>query len=133
VEEAPHHRETQLCCGIGGGFAHDSAYNPFELLLSARATSRGHRRVEADATCVYCSGCLEMMSVARFPDPNRRSVFHLLELVQMAMGEIPRRRQDVLAVQFLLGTVRRQFPRLASRERFWLPGLAVEPEPEDAL
>lgn len=133
VQEAPHNREGQLCCGIGGGFSHASAYNPFELLLSARATSRDHRCVPADATCVYCSGCLEMLSVARFADPNRRPVVHLLELVQWAIGETPRRRQGKLAWQFVLGTVRRQFPRLLSRKRFWLPELPLEPDPEEAV
>jgi Fe-S oxidoreductase len=133
VREAPHSREAQLCCGIGGGFSHASAYHPFDLLLSARATSRDHRRAPADATCVYCSGCLEMMSVARFADPNRRPVVHLLELVQRAIGETPRRRQGTLAWQFVLGTVRRQFPQLLSRERFWLPELPVEPDPEEAV
>ncbi len=64
-----------LCCGIGGGFSHASAYHPADLLLSARATSRDQRHSPADATCVYCSGCLEMMSVARFADPNRRPVY----------------------------------------------------------
>ena len=133
VWEAPHHREGQLCCGIGGGFSHGSAYHPVDLLLSARATSRDHRRATADATCVYCSGCLEMMAVARLVDPNRRPVFHLLELVQLATGERPRRRQDSLARAFVLGTVRRQFPRLVSRERFWLPELAIEPDPKEAI
>jgi Fe-S oxidoreductase len=133
VQEAPHNREEGLCCGIGGGFAHASAYHPADLLLSARATSRDHRRVEADATCVYCAGCLEMMSVARLVDPNRRPVYHILELVQMAMGEAPRRRQGALARSFVLGTVGRQFPRLASRERFWLPELPVEADPGEAI
>ncbi len=133
VREAPHSRESQLCCGIGGGFSHASAYNPFDLLLSARSTSRSHRRERADATCVYCSGCLEMMSVARFVDPGRRPVFALLELVQLAIGETPRRRQGALATQFVLGTVRHQFPRLFSRQRFWLPDLPLEPDPEEAL
>jgi Fe-S oxidoreductase len=133
VHEAPHRKETQLCCGIGGGFSHAAAYSPFDLLLSARRTSRDHRRSAADATCVYCSGCLEMMSVARFADPNRRPVVHLLELVQWAIGETPRRRQGALAWQFLATTVRHQFPRLLSRERLWLPELAVEPDPECAL
>jgi len=133
VQEAPHNRETQLCCGIAGGFSHASAYNPFKLLLSARATSRDHRRVEADATCVYCSGCLEMMSVGRFADPNRRPVAHLLEMVQWAIGETPRRRQETLAWQFVLGSLRRQFPRLLSRERFWLPDLPIEPDTKEAL
>jgi Fe-S oxidoreductase len=132
VQEAPHHQEGQLCCGIGGGFSHASAYHPAEVLLSARATSRDHRRQRADASCVYCSGCLEVMSVARFADPNRRPVYHLLELVQMALGETPRRRQGALARQFVLGTVRRQFPQLLSRERFWLPDLPVEPDPAEA-
>lgn len=133
VLEAPHSQDEQLCCGIGGGFSHASAYHPVDLLLSARATSRDHRHQEADAACVYCSGCLEMMSVARFADPNRRPVYHLLELVQMAIGEAPRRRQGDLARQFILGTARHQFPRLLSRERFWLPDLPVEPDPEEAI
>jgi Fe-S oxidoreductase len=133
VREAPHNREAQLCCGIGGGFSHDSAYNPFDLLLSARTTARDQRQVAADATCVYCSGCLEMMSVARLVDPNRRPVYHLLELVQLAIGETPRRRQAALARQFVIGTARRQFPKLLSRERFWLPDLPVEPEPNEAI
>jgi hypothetical protein len=51
----------------------------------------------------------------------------------MAIGETPRRRQGTLARQFLLGTARRQFPRLLSRERFWLPELPAEPDPEGAL
>jgi Fe-S oxidoreductase len=140
VREAPHSREAQLCCGIGGGFSHGSAYQPLDLLRSARATSRDHRQTRADATCVYCSGCLEMMSVARFADPNRRPVYHLLELVQMAIGESPARgggsilgRQETLALQFLLGTVRRQFPRLLSRQRFWLPEIALEPDAQEAI
>ena len=133
VREAPHHREGQLCCGIGGGFSHGSAYHPIDLLLSTRVTSRDHRRAAADATCVYCSGCLEMLAVARLVDPNRRPAFHLLELVQLAIGERLRRRQGSLARAFVLGTVRRQFPRLISRERFWLPELTAEPDPEEAI
>ena len=133
VREAPGNREDQLCCGIGGGFAHGSAYHPLPLVLSARRTSLDHRRVPADATCVYCSGCLEMMSVARWADPNRRPVLHLLELVQWAIGETPRRRQATLAWQFLMGTVCGQFPRLLSRERFWLPEIVPEPEPAEAI
>jgi Fe-S oxidoreductase len=127
VAEAPHCRASQICCGIGGGFAHTSAYDPFRLLLSARAVSRDHRRTDAHATCVYCSGCLEMLSVARYSDPNRRPVFHLLELIQMAIGETPRRRQGTLAARFVASTVRRQFPKLLSSERFWVPPLPEEP------
>ena len=133
VREAPHHGIEQLCCGIGGGFSHASAYHPVDLLLSARATSRDHRRQPADATCVYCSGCLEMTSVARYADPSRRPIYHLLELVQMAIGEVPQRRQGALARQFLVGTVHRQFPRLLSRERFWLPDIPAEPDPAEAI
>jgi Fe-S oxidoreductase len=133
VHEAPGSREDQLCCGIGGGFSHSSAYNPFSLLLSARRTSLDHRHVPADATCVYCSGCLEMLSVARFADPSRRPTLHLLELVQRAIGETPRRRQAALARQFLAGALRHQFPRLLSSDRFWLPEIAPEPDPAEAI
>jgi Fe-S oxidoreductase len=133
VQEAPHSRDTSLCCGIAGGFSHASAYHPADLLLVARATSRDHRHVPADATCVYCAGCLEMMSVARLPDPNRRPVYHLLELVQMALDKTPRRRQGALARGFVAGTVRRQFPQLLTPGRFWLPPLPLEPDPAEAI
>jgi hypothetical protein len=69
-----------------------------------------------------------MLSVARYPDPNRRPVLHLLELVQMAIGETPRRRQGTLAAQFIASTVHRQFPTLLSRKRFWLPPLPEVPD-----
>jgi hypothetical protein len=57
----------------------------------------------------------------------------LLELVQMAIGEVPRRQQGARARQFIVGTVRRQFPRLLSQQRFWLPDLPVEPDPAEAI
>ena len=74
-----------------------------------------------------------MTSVARYADPNRRPNYHLLELVQMAIGESPQRRQGALARQFLVGAIRRQFPRLLSRERFWLPEIPAEPDPAEAI
>jgi hypothetical protein len=129
VEEAEHNREAQLCCGIGAGFSHGAAYHPAALLLSARKTTRDHRRTPAAATCVYCSGCLEMTSVARFVDPNRRPVYHLLELLDMALGYPAHgERKGALARQFVLGSVWGQFPSLLDGRRFWLPELPVEPD-----
>lgn len=128
VVEAPHNRENQLCCGIGGGFSPFSAYHPLSLLASARVTSRDHRQVEADATCVYCAGCLAMLSVARLADPNLRPVVHLLELVQWAIGEKPARRQGSLAFWLIFGTATRQFPLLLSRKRFHHPPIPEVPE-----
>jgi hypothetical protein len=74
-----------------------------------------------------------MMSVARFADPNRRPALHLLELMQWAIGETPRRRQATLAWQFLAGALRCQFPTLLSSNRFWLPEIEPEPNPARAL
>lgn len=128
VVEAPHNREYQLCCGIGGGFSPFSAYHPFSLLASARVTSKDHRRIKADVTCVYCAGCLAMFSVARLADPNLRPVVHLLELVQWAIGEKPARRQDALAFWLIVGTAKRQFPFLLSRRRFHHPPIPEVPE-----
>ena len=130
VTEAPHHKVSQLCCGIGGGFSPLSAYYPFSILASARNTSRDHRKTKADATSVYCAGCLAMLSVARLADPNLRPVIHLLELLQLAIGEKPVRRQDSLAFWLVMGTARRQFPLLLSRERFQHPPIPEIPEGE---
>jgi hypothetical protein len=41
--------------------------------------------------------------------------------------------RPLLAWQFVLGAVRRQFRRLLSRERFWLPELPLQPHPEGAV
>jgi hypothetical protein len=51
----------------------------------------------------------------------------------LATGETPRRRQGSLARLFVLGTVQRQFPKLLSRERFWLPDLPLKPDPAEAI
>ena len=117
VIEQNHNRERALCCGIGGGFSQTSAYHPAKLTLSTIKTLREAGRTGADAVVAYCAGCLQMLSVGKLVYPTGRPVFHIIELLQMALGETPPRPQTRRAWQVLGGMIVKQGPLLLSRRR----------------
>ncbi len=121
VAEAPRNSEAALCCGIGGGFSHVSAYGKREMISSQRACVANAASSGADCIAAYCAGCLQMMSVAKYVALPRTPVYHVLELVQKAIGERPRRRQRKLAFDFLIGTLRNQE---GGGRRFFIPPIA---------
>jgi Fe-S oxidoreductase len=108
IREAPQHAQTALCCGIGCGFSHQAAYGKAALIRGQRACAHNLRRGGADCVAVYCSGCLEMLSVSRYVSRMGRPVYHILELIQQAIGETPLRRHRRVARDFLVGTLRNQ-------------------------
>jgi len=108
VREAPRHGDTGLCCGIGSGFSHEAAYGKVDLIRGQRACVHNLRDARADVVAVYCSGCLAMMSVARYVARLGSPVYHILELIQEAIGEQPLRRHRGVARNFLIGTLRNQ-------------------------
>ena len=118
IREAPQHAECGLCCGIGSGFSHDAAYGLPDLIRGQRACAANARKARADYIAVYCSGCLEMLSVAKYVYWTPEPVYHVIELVQEAIGETPRRRQRKIARDFLLGTLRKQNH---GSKRFFIP------------
>jgi hypothetical protein len=83
----PDPRECMLCCGIGGGFSPYSAHNPFKLAPSTIKTMIMAKRSGADAVVTYCSGCLQMFESGRLFYRTAQPVYHILELVSMALGE----------------------------------------------
>jgi hypothetical protein len=50
-------------------------------------------------------------------------IYHILELVQIAIGETPKRRLTNRAMLLASGVVRNQFPKMVSRKRYTMDGL----------
>ena len=118
VIEAPKSRYTGLCCGIAGGFSQYSNFNPFRIAVSTIKSLRNHASIHPDIFAVYCAGCLQMFAVGKIVYPTRQYVLHLFQLVQMAIGEQPIRREKEKAIQFFAGTLRNQIPLMLKKERY---------------
>ena len=73
----------------------------------------------AFTVAVYCAGCLQQLSVGQLINPIRNiPIYHIIELVQMALGEEPKRRIKKHAFNLLLGVMRNQFFRIFSPRRY---------------
>jgi hypothetical protein len=83
-----------------------------------------HTKASSDYTCVYCSGCLEMLSCARWVNWSTKPVYHLLELIQLAIGEKPARKQGKLGLLFFINALIHQ--KLSSRS-FKIPDIPIRP------
>ncbi len=119
IVEAPSRRERSLCCGIGGGFSHASAYHPYHLLRSTLRNVRMFRATGAEAVVTYCAGCLQMLATGQLAYPfGGQPIYHLLQLVQLAYGERPRVVFHRRALTSLWGTLRHQGPALLDPRRF---------------
>lgn len=121
VVEMENSRERMLCCGIGAGFSPYSAYNPLRMTLSALGLMREAKRSGADALVTYCSGCMQMFSTGRILYRTGLPIYHMLELVMMALGEEPPKFKERRARHMLEGMMRHQGPHLLSRRRFRVP------------
>ena len=118
VIEQEHCKQNVLCCGIGGGFSQPSAYHPVAMTLSTLKNLHSAKKSGAKALAVYCAGCLQMLSVGQLLLPSTMKIYHLLELIQMAIGEKPDRLNKKRAAKMLSGTLRHQVPTLVSTKRF---------------
>ncbi len=124
VREQEYIRNTKLCCGIGGGFSHSSSYNPLRIILATNKSLKSSHGPKADAIAVYCAGCLQQMTGGQLLNPLRNiPIYHIIELVQMAIGEKPERRVRRRAMTLLAGIIRKQSPKLLSTRRYRAPEL----------
>jgi len=117
VIEEGRSRDRALCCGIGGGFSHAAAYHPLDMTRETIRALREAERTGADALVSYCAGCLQMLAVGRVAYPRRQPLFHIMELLQRAIGEDPPRPARRRALVSLAGVARHQGPALLSRRR----------------
>jgi len=116
-------RQKALCCGIGGGFSYSSSYHPWDITLATIRSLRLAKKTRAQALAVYCAGCLQMLTVGQIVYPNRMPVYHILELLQIAVGENPERRHKGRARSMFKGVAINQFPKVISKKRFYTKDL----------
>lgn len=130
VIEAPANRENMRCCGIGGGFSVASAYHPNDLIKSAKRNLKDFKKTGADAICVYCAGCLAVLGIVqKLKIGKKLKVFHIIELLQQALGEeslgeeLKKKRNGL----FFSGIMKKQFPKVLSNKTFKIAEIPEKP------
>jgi len=131
VKEIAACRENMRCCGIGGGFSVDSAYNPMSLISSGFRNLREYKKAKVDAVCVYCAGCLATLGTVKRLYMRKMRVFHIIELLQMAIGEKPmsRKTKRKRAKHFFWGIMKKQMPKALSKKTFKIADIPEDPPP----
>lgn len=123
-------RQNMRCCGIGAGFSVDSAYQPFKIRSAVARNFQDLARPEVDAICVYCAGCLATYTATEKLTLKKPKIFHILELIEMAMGQPPlmtEKEKSRRGGLFFRGTMRHQLPMIASGKTFRLAPIPEDP------
>ncbi|MHA1510665.1 MAG: (Fe-S)-binding protein [Promethearchaeota archaeon] len=130
IIEVPFNRENMRCCGIAAGFSVDSAYHALKIRKATCDNLDDAKKTGADVVCVYCSGCNQTYNIAKklYLKKFDLPILHIIELVQMAIGETPVRLIDRTANNIFWGILKKQFPHLYSRKTFKIPPISEDPK-----
>jgi len=120
IAEMAHIREDALCCGFGAGASWVRNISiPFDIIWEGRKKFKEAEETGADALVSYCSGCIYLLWAARELLESKIDVYHIIEVVRMAMGEkinYPddhiRRAWDIIAIinyQLLVSLFQKNF------------------------
>ncbi|MHA1488453.1 MAG: (Fe-S)-binding protein [Promethearchaeota archaeon] len=123
-------RENMRCCGIGGGFSVDSAYQTFKIKSSTFRNIKDFKKTKADAVCVYCAGCLAIYGANKKLYFKKLKVYHIIELLQMAIEEKPsltKKAKRKRAKHFFWGVMKKQVPKLISKKTFRIAEIPEDP------
>ncbi len=126
VKEMKHSKEMNYCCGIGGGFPARKSFHPLAITASTGRVMLEANLTQADAIMAYCSGCLQTLSTMAAILPVSKPIYHILELVQIAAGEKPLRRNIERGKQLLKGMIVNQVPKIFSLNRVSVPDIPEE-------
>jgi Fe-S oxidoreductase len=127
VVEEKRSRNCALCCGIAGGFPARSGYHIMDVTVSTLKSLWEGRSTGADYLVTYCAGCLQMLSTGKLLFPVGGSIYHILELISMSLGEEPKHPMRWRSAAFLAGTMRHQAPLTISRRRYRIPEIPKIP------
>ena len=87
------------CCGLGASL---SRYHLLDVVRTGLRRLHQTRAPGADMTCTWCNGCYFVMNMFRLLYPFAPPVYQLVELLQMATGEVPNRQIPSRPIQLLL-------------------------------
>ncbi len=127
-------KQNMRCCGIGAGFSVDSAYQSFRIRSSTLRNFKDFKKTKADAVCVYCAGCLATFIGNKKLYFKKLKVYHIIELIQMAIGEKPcltSKLKKKRGNYFFWGAIRKQVPKLLSKKTFKIAKIPEEPPEYD--
>jgi len=127
VVEEKTRRDCSLCCGIAGGFPPSSGYFMMDVTMTTMKNLWQARSTGADYLVTYCAGCLQMLSTGKLLFPLGMPIYHILEMVSMALGEEVKHPMTWRSAAFLAGTLLKQGPLTFSRQRYRVPDIPEEP------
>jgi Fe-S oxidoreductase len=118
VTEMKHNRGSALCCGMAAFAARHAIDDIFA------ASSRRLKEAEetgATSLITYCTGCLWTLTMAKTLNPRSKlSTYHLIELVQIALGEKPAHRHDARARLIFDEAMQGAATLATKKEKIWL-------------
>lgn len=120
ILEMKHIKKDSLCCGFGAGASWVKNMSlPFDMISEATKKFKEAEATGAKALISYCGGCIYLMWATRELLGSKIDVYHIIEVVRMAMGErinYPKdnvkRAWDIIAIityQLLVSTVKKNF------------------------
>ncbi len=118
--EMEHNKKDSLCCGFGAGASWvKNMAMPFDIISEGTKKFKEAEETGAKALISYCGGCIYLLWATRELLGSKIDIYHIIEVVRMAMGEkinYPqdhiRRAWDVIAIityQLLLSTFQNNF------------------------
>ncbi len=116
VNEMEHNRDKSLCCGMA---AFAGSHRVDDILNAAMRRYKEAEDTGADALALYCGGCQWVLSIAKILAQGKIPIFHVIELVQMAMGEKPPRR-NIERAQKIFELAMAEAARVDPNEKFWV-------------
>lgn len=120
LREMEHIKQDSLCCGFGAGASWVKNLSmPFDIISEGMKKFKEAEATGAKALISYCGGCLYLLWATRELIGSKIDIYHIIEVVRMAMGEkinYPedhvRRAWDVIAIityQLLLSAIQKNF------------------------
>ncbi|MHA1147917.1 MAG: (Fe-S)-binding protein [Promethearchaeota archaeon] len=88
IKEMEHIKKDSLCCGFGAGASWvKNMAMPFDIISEGIKKFKEAEATGAKALISYCGGCLYLIWATRELIGSKIDVFHIIEIVRMAMGE----------------------------------------------
>lgn len=115
IVEMEHNRDKSLCCGMA---AFAGSHSVDDILNAAVRRYKEAENTGASALALYCGGCQWVLSIAKILTQGKTPIFHILELVQLAMGEKPPHR-NIERAQKIFDLAMQEVVKVDPQQRFW--------------
>ena len=88
IHEMKHIKKDSLCCGFGAGASWVKNMSlPFDMISEGVKKFKEAEETGAKALITYCGGCLYLMWATKELLRSKIDLYHIIEIVRMAMGE----------------------------------------------